>query len=367
MKIVLISPFYPLRGGIAQFADLLADELENQGHELVRVNYKRQYPNFLFPGKTQFVEKIENEKSKALPLLDSIGPLSWWRLRKFLKKQNPEVLISAYWMPFMIPGLWLSTFRLKMKKVALVHNYQSHEGKEVERKLTNFYLSKQDQIVALSELVASQIKQKLSTKVGSIPHPIYAQFGEKITRKEAREILGIPPEKKVVLFFGLIRDYKGLDVLLSAFQDLNQEYFLLVAGEAYGKTEEWERAFAALGKERALWHNRFIADEEVRNYFSAANLCVLPYKSATQSGVTAVAHNFHLPVIATDVGGLKEFIHSNKNGDLVPANNSQILSDKIEEYFSKNKEEKYREVLQNEAGLSWQEFTLRFVRFLQDT
>lgn len=364
MKIVLISPFYPLRGGIAQFADELSEELEKD-HEVLRVSYKRQYPTFLFPGKTQYVEPIDESKKKATPILDSVGLLSWFRLRSFLKKEKADVIISAYWMPFMIPGLWLSTMGLQTKKYALVHNYQSHEGKRLEQVITNFYLKKMDGIIALSDLVKTQISARLSVPVKSIAHPTYCQFGKPLESSKSRELLGIPKDKKVILFFGLIRAYKGLDVLLKAFNLLPEDYFLLIAGEAYGKTDEWNKDLAQLKNQNYLWHNRFIADEEVGSYFSAADVCVLPYKSATQSGVTAVAHHFGLPVIATDVGGLRESIQSGENGDLVEANNPAQMAQSIQLYFDENKREKYSKVLQDEGGLSWSDFVKQLMDFLR--
>jgi glycosyltransferase involved in cell wall biosynthesis len=363
MKIAILSPFYPLRGGIAQFADALANELE-KNHVVLRVSLKRQYPNALFPGKTQFVESPRKEDCKALAILDSIGPKTFGKTAKVINDFEPDLFIDVYWMTFMVPSFSTVLRKIKSRKIGIVHNFISHESKWYDKNLASYFLKKHDGLIALSAAVSAQIKTGLPNQsVMHIPHPIYSHFGEKTEKSLARQKLGIKEDEKLLLFFGLIRDYKGLDVLLEAFQDLDDTFTLIVAGECYGDISKYQKIVDQGSNKKVKFLNRFIADEEVPVLFSAANVCVLPYRSATQSGVTAVSHHFHLPVIASNVGGLHETIHQNENGYLVEANNVKSLRLCIQNYFEEKKESEFRQNLEMNISVGWESFINQLIEF----
>ncbi|MFT7345181.1 MAG: glycosyltransferase involved in cell wall biosynthesis [Lentimonas sp.] len=367
MKIAILSPFYPLRGGIAQFADSLADELENE-HEIQRFSFSKQYPSILFPGKTQFVEPIKENKSKSLALLDSTNPISYKKASDAIKEFAPDILITAYWMSFISPSISSVSRALKNEctTIGLVHNLIPHEPKFFDKPFARRFIKQQKGIISLSQKVESQIKE-LNPKVKTTfcAHPNYMQFGEVLPQEEARKQLGIKEDAKVLLFFGLIRDYKGLHVLLNAFDGIGDEYRLIIAGECYGDFSEYEKRIKSMTNSNAVRvDNRFIGDDEVATYFSSANLCVLPYLTATQSGVTAIANQFELPSLVTRVGALAETIEHNKNGLLCEPNDVVDLRKQIVNYFSKNKEQDLRKNLSifNREN-SWANFSKKLIDF----
>ncbi|MBU2018220.1 MAG: glycosyltransferase [Bacteroidetes bacterium] len=369
LKIAILSPFYPLRGGIAQFADNLANELE-KNHEVLRVNFKRQYPRFLFPGKSQEVSKIDQNLEKSEPLIDSIGWFSFGRTAKVLNTFEPDLVITAYWMPLMLVAYSRIIKKLKSKdirKVILIHNFISHQKKPFEKSLILKFIKKNDKIIALSETVANQIqKEAPKPAIKVLHHPVYNQFGDLLPRTTSEETLLLPKNKKVVLFFGLVREYKGLLDLITAFEQLADDYFLLIAGECYGSTEVYNQALSKLSKGKYRWDNQFVPDEQVRLYFSVADVCVLPYRSATQSGVTAVSHHFNLPVIATNVGGVHESVQHKKNGILVEPERPDQLQKAIEDYFDKNMKPGFVASLTADPPPNWKDFSSAIVKFSMD-
>lgn len=364
MKIAILSPFYPLRGGIAQFADALANALSVE-HEVQCYSFKRQYPDKLFPGTTQWVENAEEGLCVAKPLLDSMNPVSYVRTAKDINRFEPDLYIDVYWMSYMTlsMGSVRSLVRCS-KKMTVVHNFIPHEPKFYDARLAKLFLRKSSGLIALSDAVRGELQNCFPTKkIKTLLHPNYVQFGETVNSTEARNKLGLPLEKKIILFFGLIRSYKGLDTLIEAFSKLGEEYFLLMAGECYEEIESYQKQLSKLPESSYQLHNRFIPDKEVSLFFSAANVCVLPYKSATQSGVTAVAHHFHLPVIATKVGGLHEFVDHDKDGYLAAPNDAVDLHKHLEMYFLQEKEETFRMVLKGSKHVSWTEFSSQLISF----
>jgi glycosyltransferase involved in cell wall biosynthesis len=359
MRIAILSPAYPLRGGIAQFTDSLVSAF-SQEHEVIVFSFKRQYPGILFTGETQYVDPIEDDKVKGEFLLDSVNPFSANKTAKAINNFTPDILITAYWMSFMSPILTRVANKIspKTKKIALIHNYIPHEKMFYDSFLTKRFVGTQDSIITLSTVVQEQVIKDFPEKpVKALPHPSYVMFGDRADREMARKKLGINQDKKCLLFFGLIRSYKGLDILLEAYSKLDKDYNLLIAGECYGSFEKYQTLIdASPNKERIILHQRFIGNEDVPLYFSAADLCVLPYRSATQSGVTAVAHHFNLPVLATNVGGLHEFIHHEKNGLLVESENVDALTQGVEKCFEKGILEKFSENLKAQEDLTWEEF-----------
>lgn len=348
MKVAMLSTFYPFRGGIAQFNASLFRALERQ-HEVKAYNFKRQYPDLLFPGKTQYVsgqdaaDVIPNER-----MLDSINPLSWMKTGRKIAEWEPDVLVEKFWMSFFGPSLGTVNWRLRKKPaatLAILDNVIPHEQRFIDRPFTKFFLNQTDGFVVMSETVKKDLLSlKPDANYRVHPHPIYSHFGEPVAKEEAREQLEVPQGKKVLLFFGLIRDYKGLDILLNALDMLPEDYHLLIAGESYGDFGQYRDIIDSKKlHDRVTLLVRYIDDEEVPLLFSAADTCVLPYRSATQSGIMYIAFHFRLPLIVTDVGSLADMTRQYQAGLVVERADSTLISDAIKNYFTENLAPHFRE------------------------
>lgn len=367
MKIAFLTPFYPLRGGISQFSGELAKEIKTS-NELSIINYKRQYPSFLFPGTSQFVE--EQKGTSISEGLDSINPISYFTSAKKINKLEVDLFISAYWMSFFSPciGTVARMLRKNIKRIGLIHNLIPHEPKAFDKLLATYYLKSHDAFVVMSESVKNDILTILpNASVLVLFHPLYNQFGEKLNRQVACEKLEISSSNKNLLFFGLIRDYKGLDVLLKTVSMLSDDYFLIIAGECYGSFDKYDSIIREYGiAHRVKIVQKFIPDSEVSSYFSAVDMVVLPYKTATQSGVTAVAHHFELPVIATNVGGLKESISPMENGIITESNTSESLAESIQKGFVEETNALLKQgVLRINKERDWKSFTAKLIEFCE--
>ena len=372
MKIVFLSTFYPFRGGIAQFNALLYREIEKK-NEVEAITFKRQYPALLFPGKTQMVS--QNDIADPIPSkrwLDSINPLTYLTTALKVKKLNPDVILTKYWMSFFAPslGFVLGMQSKKTKRIAILDNVIPHEKRFFDHAFNRYFLKRNDGFIAMSEKVQKDLFHYLpNAKCLLIPHPIYNQFGGKLSRNEALSKLGIEnhSNKKILLFFGIIRDYKGLDILLKSLSHLDESYFLVVAGEVYGSFEKYESIISELGlKDRIALFNNYIDDSDVKNYFSAADVCILPYKSATQSGITNISYHFELPIIATNVGGLAETIIHEKTGLIVEDVSENALANSIISYFQNyNSMTMANEIKIMNQENSWENFAQRLLDFSQ--
>jgi len=368
-RFIVFSTFYPFRGGIAQFSALLYRALENKGKDVKAVTFKRQYPNILFPGKTQFVsESDQADQIPAVQVLDSINPFTYIKTSRFINRINPNVFISNYWMPFFAPSIGLVSLFLKRstKKIAVLHNVMPHEKQFLTKFLTRFFLKRNDGFVVMSDAVANDLKSIYpQAKYIQVNHPIYNQFGSKIEKDQACALLNIDPTKKTILFFGFIRTYKGLDVLLEAFDGLGEDYQLVIAGEVYGDFKVYDNLIhQAKYKENIYLFTDYIEDSMVSNFFSVADVCVLPYKSATQSGITAISFHFDLPIIATDVGGLKETIKHGETGLIASKADKNEIKDLILKYFNDNNKLKFVEAIQAfKKENSWDNFAQKIIDF----
>jgi len=296
MKIAYLSVFPPYRGGIAQYATALTEALQTQ-HQVFAFNFKRQYPDFLFPGKTQYIDTEEAHAYPSERSLDMLNPLSYWRTAQKIIKKQPDILIINYWMPFFAPALGSIAYLAQekgIKVIAILHNLIPHEKRMGDAQLNRFFINQ----VSAFLVMGSSVKQDLLSMLPNArhtqhPHPLYEHFGAQKDRTESLQQLGIPSNKKVLLFFGLIRAYKGLDTLIQAFGQLSEEYALVIAGESYEDFATYQALIDQhTNAEHVYPHIHYIADEEVSTYFSAADLCVLPYKTATQSGVISIAFHF---------------------------------------------------------------------------
>lgn len=367
MKIAVLSPFYPYRGGIAQFSAMLYTTLEKEGHEVKAFNFKRLYPGILFPGKTQYVE--ESDKAIAIPserLLDSVNPFSYGKTVKAIRAFQPDVLIIAYWMSFFVPAYAHIANRMKKhcKVVTLIHNAIPHEPRFFDKPLASMLFKESDSFVVMSDTVRDDLLTlKRDAHYIYNPHPLYDHFGEKLDPQEARRRLALPEGKKTLLFFGLIRDYKGLDLLIDAMAELDDSYQLVIAGESYGSFEKYQTSINhSPACHRIQVHNRYIGDEEIPLFFSAADALILPYRSATQSGVVSIAYHYELPMVATPVGDFPQSIDKPATGIVVPHISASAISKGIEALFASDRYASFRANITNEKkALSWEALTKKIL------
>jgi glycosyltransferase involved in cell wall biosynthesis len=373
MKIVFLSTFYPFRGGIAQFSAHLYREAEKK-HEVEAVTFTRQYPKLLFPGKTQLVSSEDTaDKIPSKRWLDSINPFTYISTARKIRQLQPDLIISRYWMSFFAPsfGWILGHQEKKTKRIAILDNVIPHERRFFDDAFNRYFLSKNDGFIVMSEQVQKDLLYYLpKAKHILIPHPIYNHFGEKVPKEKALSNLGLQDftTKKVLLFFGIIRDYKGLDLLLNALSYLDDTYILLVAGEVYGSFDKYETIIKEkkLNKKVKLF-NRYIDDAEVTNFFSAADVCVLPYRSATQSGITNIAYHFEVPVISTNVGGLAETIHHGRTGLIADEVNEKALVKQIKNFYEVyNPTEFAQNINYSNKENSWENFVNKMFAFAEE-
>lgn len=369
MRIALLSCFFPFRGGISQFNASLYLEL-GKSHTVKAFNFTRQYPEFLFPGKTQYVTKDDD----AVPiesdaLLDTANPFTYGRTYRAIRDWEPDLVIISYWMSYFAPSLGYIARRLRKrcKVISILHNVVPHEPRFFDAPLTRYFLSGCTGNVTLCDEVAEDLK-RLSPKALNITlfHPIYGHFGEKMPREEAEKALGLKPGMRNLLFFGLIRDYKGLDILLDAFGKLDSGYQLIVAGEPYGSFEKYRNIIdRSPAKDRIRLFTRYIKDSEVKVFFSASDLAVLPYRSATQSGISAIAYHFEVPMVVTDVGGLRQSIGDCGTGLVAPKADADCVVREIRTYFSDAnlKTLCVNSIRAEKDRLSWRTFSKRLLEF----
>ena len=355
-SIIIVGPAYPLRGGLATYNQLLATKLQEQGHSVRIVTFSLQYPNILFPGKTQYSTDPKPENIEIEVSLNSVNPLNWLSLGNTLRKEKPDLVIFRYWMPFMGPSLgtlgWIIRKNKHTKVVTIADNIIPHEKRFFDTPFTKYFVNSCDGFVTMSESVLEDLKQFDSTKpVAYNPHPMYESFGPQLDKADARKKLGLAENGKYLLFFGFIRKYKGLDILLRAFADKRIQEAgikLIIAGEYYDKPEEYQAIIEEHGLEKALVQaNDFIPDSEVSTYFSAADMVVQTYKTATQSGVTQIAYYYHNPMLVTDVGGLAELVPHNKVG-YVTSTDIKEIADAILDFYENKREAEFVENIKTE-------------------
>jgi glycosyltransferase involved in cell wall biosynthesis len=371
MRIAFLSPFYPYRGGIAQFSDSLYVEL-SKSNEVKAFTFRRQYPSLFFPGKSQFVLKDDLDRGvKAQRTLDSINPLSFGKTAHLISEYKPELFLLSFWMPFFSPAFGRTAGIVKRKNrgtkiISILHNVLPHEKRAGDVALTKYFLNRCTGFVVLNKKSEYDLLElKPDAKYIVHPHPLYDHYGSKIDKREARANLGIPQEKKVILFFGLIRDYKGLDILIEAMKELDDSYLLMIAGEVYGSFDKYNEIIVRHHlRSRIKTNHQYIPDDMVAVYFSAADVCVLPYRSGTQSGIIGIAYHFGVPVIVTNVGGLKEMVENKKTGLVVPRPDYLLLSDIIAEFIEREDKEAYRKNIEEfKQKHSWKNFADDLIGF----
>lgn len=369
MKIAILSCFYPYRGGISQFNACLYGELGKE-HVVRAFNFKRQYPDFLFPGKTQYVTADDEAVPvESISLLDTANPFTYAATLKAIRDWKPDLLIVRYWMSYFAPSLGFITRHMKKHctVISILDNVIPHEPHFFDRPFTKYFLKGSHGHITLCEAVAKDLLEiDPGARYKVIQHPLYSHFGKKTERKEAEKKLGLVPGMKNILFFGLIRDYKGLDILIDAFKGLGKEYQLIIAGEPYGSFSKYQDQIDGSGcKDRIHTFLHYIRDSEVKDYFSAADVTVLPYRSATQSGISSISYHFEVPMIVTDVGGMKETVGDKGTGLLADGCNADAIRRAILKYFGDTdiQEQCKTEIRKEKERLSWSSFCRQLTDF----
>jgi len=374
-KILIIGPAHPLRGGgITTFNHRLAKEFSAQGHDCSIVSFSLQYPSFLFPGKSQYSEEPAPEGITIHTLINSVNPLNWITVGTKLKKWKPDLVIVRFWLPLMGPSLGTVLRLIKTNKhsriICIADNVIPHEKRPGDRPFTRYFLKACDGFVTMSEKVLTDLRSFEKQKPALlVPHPLYDNFGEKMEKAEARRKLNIPLQEKLLVFFGFIRHYKGLDILLQAMATdavKQSGVKLLVAGEFY----EDETSYKALINEldlsnQVILHNHFIPDADVRTYICAGDCVVQPYRNATQSGVTPLSYHFEKPMIVTNVGGLPSLVPHLKSGLVVEPKPENIAA-AILQFYELGEGYFLPHILEEKKKLSWENLTEAILNLEKD-
>lgn len=364
MRIIIVGPAFPLRGGIADFNEALALGLQNENIDTKLFSFYFQYPKILFPGKSQ---KSDGQPTPGLSIVHSISslnPFSWSKTAKLIAKENPDLVIIRYWLPFMAPALGTIAKLLRRKKIkviAITDNVFPHEKRIGDKILTNYFIKNCDGFVAMSKSVLEDLSSFTATKNKKfLPHPIYDIFGKSVDKTIARTYLGLLPTDKIILFFGFIRSYKGLDLLIEAMgnpqvRKLNVK--LIIAGEFYENEIPYlDKINAIEGGKPFILKTNFIGKEDVKYYFGACDLVAQPYKNATQSGITQIAYHFGKPMLVTNVGGLAEIVANGKVGYVVERSSDDIAEAIIDFYQNDREVEFSKNVLIDSRKFSWKNF-----------
>jgi glycosyltransferase involved in cell wall biosynthesis len=362
-KIIIIGPAYPLRGGLASYDERLAKEFIDEGFDTTIYTFSYQYPGFFFPGTTQYSSEPAPENIPIKVKINSINPFNWITIGNELKKIKPDIIVVRYWLPFMGPCLGTILRRVKKnqhtKMICIADNIFPHEKRPGDKIFTKYFLKPVDKFITMSQKVLSDLHQFAKSKPAQfVPHPLYDNFGEIISKEEARNKLGINIKDKIILFFGFIRKYKGLDILLNAMKILKSKYNvtdlkLLIAGEFYEDEKNYEELLNDPAiKDSLILHTHFISDSEVKYYLCAADCVIQPYRNATQSGVTPLAYHFEKPMIVTNVGGLPSLVPDKKVG-LIAEPNAEGISKKIIEYFELGEEFFLPQLSEEKKKYSW--------------
>jgi glycosyltransferase involved in cell wall biosynthesis len=374
MKIVIVGTSYPYRGGIAAFTDRLATEFVKEGIDIEVVTFKLQYPSFLFPGKTQYSDAKAPAGFYIERKINSISPLNWIKVGKEIRKKNPDIVIFTYWMSFFAPCFGkiarVIKRRCNARCIGLIHNMIPHEKSVLDKMFAPYFVKAMDGFVALSQSVLDDVASldKQGKPKCMVPHPLYDHYGEIMKRNEALKHLDLDPNYRYCLFFGLVRAYKGLDLLIDAFADerlRKNDVKLIVAGEFYDDEKPYlEQIKKHNIEDFIIIENQYISDDNVKYYFNVADIVVQPYKSATQSGVTQIAYHFEKPMLVTNVGGLGEIIPDGKVGYVVEPKPSSI-ADALVDFFENGRFDAFVEGVRDEKQTyQWSNMTAAIKKLL---
>ena len=375
MKIIILGTAYPYRGGLSAFNERMAREYQRMGHEVEIYTFTLQYPGFLFPGKTQYSDEPAPEDLRIFRKVNSCNPFNWIKVGNEIRRKKPDLMITKFWLPFMGPCFGTIARRVRKnrhtKLISILDNVIPHEHRIGDKMFARYFIRPTDGFVAMSKSVLQDLRLFTQSKPARFcPHPLYDHYGERLPKAEALKLLSLDPGCRYVLFFGFIRAYKGLDLLLEAFadsrlKDLNVK--LIVAGEFYGDPQPYLEQIKRLGiGDRVVLATDFIPDHEVNRYFGACDIVAQPYKSATQSGVTQIAFHFEKPMLVTDVGGLAEIVPHGKIGYVV-APDAHDIADALVSYFENQCEEAFTQgVREEKRKYAWSSMTAAIDGLLQE-
>ncbi len=362
-KILIIGPAYPLRGGIAAFTERLAESYQNAGEDVEVISFKLQYPSILFPGKTQYAEGPGPKNIRIHSWINSINPFNWNNIGNKIKKMRPDLVIFKFWIPFMAPSLGTIARRIKAnnhtKVICVVDNIIPHESRSFDNTLAKYFIKSMDGFIAMSDSVRKDIVKLVpGTTVRLSPHPVYDHFGKSCDKAEAAKKLNLDPNHKYILFFGLVRDYKGLDLLIKAMAADNvksiNDLKVIVAGEFYSRKHYYLDLIDKLNlNDQFIIKDEFIKDADVGYYFSLVDVIVQPYYTATQSGVTQIAYHYEKPMIVTNVGGLPEIVPNGKVGYVTEVD-PKAVGDAIAKFYEQDESTFLPHIKEEKKKYSWE-------------
>ncbi len=362
MKVVLLGTAWPYRGGLASFNERLIKEFSEKGHEAEIITFTLQYPSILFPGKTQYSNSPAPQGIKITPAVNAINPFNWRKVGNQIKNENPDILIIKYWIPFMAPCFGTIAKIVKQNKkskvICIADNIIPHEHNIYDASFTRYFIKYVDAFVLMSDSVLKDLAKFNRSKLrAKNPHPLFDNFGEAISKQDACAALNLNSEKKYLLFFGFVRDYKGLDILLKAFSEARArglQMELIIAGEYYTDQKPYLQLMHDLQIESSIHsYNHFIDDADVKKYFCACDIVVQPYKHATQSGVTQIAYHFEVPMLVTNVGGLSELVPDKRVGYVTEVNPTKI-ADALIDFESQNRTSEFiKNIKEEKKRFGW--------------
>ena len=371
MNIIIIGTAYPYRGGLSAFNERIAYEYQNNGHNVEIYTFTHQYPDFLFPGKTQYSTEPAPEGLNIVRKVHSYNPFNWIKVGREIRRKRPDLVLIKFWLPFMSPCFGTIARIIRRNKhtriVSILDNVIPHEHRIGDKMFVRYFLRPVDGFVAMSKSVLNDLRLFTKDKHAEFcPHPLYDHYGQRLGRDEALQMLNLDTSCRYVLFFGFIRTYKGLDLLLEAFANewLRQsDVKLIVAGEFYGDSAPYLSQIEQLGiADKVVLCTDFIPDSEVNRYFSAADIVAQPYKTATQSGVTQIAFHFEKAMLVTNVGGLAEIVPDGKIGYVVEPDKERIAV-ALRKFFEENKREEFeRNIVEEKQKYSWSRFVEAFCK-----
>ena len=371
-KLVIIGPAWPLRGGLSAFDEKLATQFTEKGIQTKIDTFSLQYPNILFPGKSQYTTDPKPKDVNISVCINSINPLNWIKIGLQLYREKPDLIIVRFWIPFLAPCLGtilkIAKKNNHTKVISIVDNMIPHEKRMGDRLLTQYFVKTVDGFIAMSEKVKNDIKTFSHKPVSISPHPIFNHFGDPITKMEARTQLGLSQEKKIILFFGYIRKYKGLDLLIQAMSSESIKKLdiqLMIVGEFYEDARTYHDLVISLGLQNQIsFYSNYIPDGEVKNYVCSADFIIQPYKNATQSGVTPLAYHFEKPMLVTNVGGLADTVPNLKTGIVVEPTTNAIVKG-IETLYELGENHFIPNIIEEKKKYSWAQMTEKFLALYQ--
>lgn len=370
-RIIILGPAHPYRGGIADTNEAMCRAMNNAGHDARLITFRVQYPDLLFPGKTQYSTDPKPDDLVIERWMHAFNPLDWSKVAKRIAALKPDVVLVRFWLPLMAPCLGTIARGLRkrgVKVIGLTDNVIPHEKRFLDKTLTRYFLHSCHAFMALSKAVESDLKALTPKPTTYFPHPINDQLGASTTMDEARQALNLDPDGRYLMFFGIVRKYKGLDILLRALAEpaiAALDLKLIVAGEFYDDPQEYRELIADLGlTERVILHNEFIPSERVKYYFCGADLVVQTYRSATQSGITQMALHFDAPVLVTRVGGLEEFVKEGVTGLFADPNPADVAQT-VASFYDLDRSQLVESIRQEKKRFSWDAFVEHFSSFIQ--